>query len=153
MIVLRSLIAVAILPGLVAVVLPWLIVRPVSWPTGIALIGLVPLVLGLTLSAWCVTLFAIRGRGTPAPWDAPRRFVALGPYRLVRNPMYLGMGSVLLGEAVLFSSWPLALYLIVLALIWHAFVVLWEEPSLDRTFGQEYLSYRAAVPRWLPRLP
>jgi protein-S-isoprenylcysteine O-methyltransferase Ste14 len=153
MIVLRSLISIAILPGLVAVVLPWLIVRPVSWPTGVALVGLVPLVLGLGLSAWCVTLFATRGRGTPAPWDAPRRFVALGPYRLVRNPMYLGMGSVVLGEAVLFASWLLALYLIVLLLVWHAFVVLWEEPSLERTFGEEYRSYRGAVPRWLPRFP
>jgi protein-S-isoprenylcysteine O-methyltransferase Ste14 len=153
MIVLRSLISVAILPGLVAVVLPWLIVQPVSWPTGVALVGLVPLVVGLGLSALCVTLFATRGRGTPAPWDAPRRFVALGPYRLVRNPMYLGMGSVVLGEAVLFASWLLAIYLIVLVLVWHAFVVVWEEPTLERTFGEEYRSYRAAVPRWLPRLP
>jgi protein-S-isoprenylcysteine O-methyltransferase Ste14 len=152
-IVLRSLISVAILPGLVAVALPWLIVQPVSWPTGVALIGLVPLVLGLGLSAWCVTLFATKGRGTPAPWDAPRSFVALGPYRLVRNPMYLGVGSVMLGEAVLFASWPLALYLIALVLVWHAFVVLWEEPSLERTFGDEYRNYRAVVPRWVPRLP
>jgi protein-S-isoprenylcysteine O-methyltransferase Ste14 len=152
-IVLRSLISVAILPGLVAVVLPWLIVQPVSWPTGVALVGLVPLVLGLGLSAWCVTLFATQGRGTPAPWDAPRRFVALGPYRLVRNPMYLGVGSVLLGEAMLFASWMLALSLIALLLVWHAFVVLWEEPSLERTFGDEYRSYRAVVPRWLPRVP
>jgi protein-S-isoprenylcysteine O-methyltransferase Ste14 len=153
MIVVRTLISIAILPGLVSVVLPWLIVQPVSWPAGVALIGLVPLVLGLILSGWCVTLFATRGHGTPAPWDAPRRFVALGPYRVVRNPMYLGVGSVLLGEAVLFSSWPLVLYLTVLFVVWHAFVVLWEEPSLDRAFGQEYRSYRAAVPRWLPRLP
>jgi len=153
MIVLRSLISVAILPGLVAVVLPWLIVQPMSWPTGIALVGLVPLALGLGISAWCVRLFATRGRGTPAPWDAPRRFVAIGPYRLVRNPMYLGMASVVLGEAVLFASWPLGLYLIVVVLVWHAFVVLWEEPSLERTFGDEYRAYRASVPRWLPRLP
>jgi len=54
---------------------------------------------------------------------------------------------------VLFASWPLALYLIVLVLVWHAFVVVWEEPSLERTFGEEYRSYRAAIPRWLPRLP
>ena len=152
MIFLRTLISVAILPGLVALFLPWLVVRPESWPTGLALVGLVPLVLGLGLAAWCVMLFATRGRGTPAPWDAPRRFVAIGPYRLMRNPMYLGMGAVVLGEAVLFASWPLALYLIVLVLVWHAFVVLWEEPSLERTFGEEYRTYRAQVPRWLPRL-
>jgi protein-S-isoprenylcysteine O-methyltransferase Ste14 len=153
MIVLRSLISVAILPGLVAVVLPWLIVQPVSWPTGVALVGIVPLVLGLGISAWCVTLFATRGRGTPAPWDAPRRFVAIGPYRLVRNPMYLGVGSIVFGEAILFGSLPLLGYLAVLAVVWHLFVILWEEPSLERTFGDEYRAYRANVPRWLPRMP
>ncbi|HEV8468005.1 MAG TPA: isoprenylcysteine carboxylmethyltransferase family protein [Candidatus Limnocylindria bacterium] len=153
MIVLRSLISVAILPGLVAVVLPWLIVQPVSWPTGVALVGIVPLVLGLGISAWCVTLFATRGRGTPAPWDAPRRFVAIGPYRLVRNPMYLGVGSIVFGEAILFGSLPLLGYLAVLVVVWHLFVILWEEPSLERTFGDEYRAYRANVPRWLPRMP
>jgi protein-S-isoprenylcysteine O-methyltransferase Ste14 len=153
MIVLRSLISVAILPGLVAVVLPWLIVQPVSWPTGVVLVGIVPLVLGLGISAWCVTLFATRGRGTPAPWDAPRRFVAIGPYRLVRNPMYLGVGSIVFGEAILFGSLPLLGYLAVLAVVWHLFVILWEEPSLERTFGDEYRAYRANVPRWLPRMP
>ena len=66
--------------------------------------------------------------------------------------MYLGAGSVLLGEAILFGSLALAAYVAVLALVWHAFVVLWEEPSLERTFGDEYRTYRASVPRWLPRL-
>ena len=153
MIVLRSLLAVVLLPGVAPVVIPWLIA---GWParsvTGAAWLGLVPLAFGLTLFAWCVAIFAARGRGTLAPWDAPRRFVAIGPYRRVRNPMYVGVGSVVLGEAILLSSVALAVYVAVLALVWHAFVVFWEEPSLERTFGDEYRSYRASVPRWLPRL-
>jgi protein-S-isoprenylcysteine O-methyltransferase Ste14 len=67
--------------------------------------------------------------------------------------MYVGVGSFVLGEAILFGSPALAVYLAVLAVAWHAFVVLWEEPSLERTFGDEYRTYRASVPRWLPRVP
>jgi protein-S-isoprenylcysteine O-methyltransferase Ste14 len=151
-IVLRSLISVVVLPGVAAVVIPWLIVGPLARPTGAAWIGLVPFAFGLALFAWCVIVFATRGRGTLAPWDAPRRFVAVGPYRRVRNPMYVGVGSVVLGEAILFGSVALAAYVAVLAVAWHAFVVLWEEPSLERTFGDEYRTYRANVPRWLPRM-
>ena len=99
MIVLRSLISVVVLPGVAAVVVPWLIVGSPARPTGVAWIGLVPLGFGLAIFAWCEIIFASRGRGTLAPWDAPRRFVAVGPYRRERNPMYLGAGSVLLGEA------------------------------------------------------
>jgi protein-S-isoprenylcysteine O-methyltransferase Ste14 len=152
-IVLRSLISVVLLPGVAIVVIPWLVAGPPVWPTGVAWTGLVPLTFGLAIFAWCVIIFAARGRGTLAPWDAPRRFVATGPYRRVRNPMYVGVGSVVLGEAIVFGSMALALYGVVLALVWHAFVVLWEEPSLERTFGDEYRTYRANVPRWLPRLP
>jgi protein-S-isoprenylcysteine O-methyltransferase Ste14 len=151
-IVLRALISVVLLPGVAAVVIPWLIVGPPALPTGVRWIGLVPLAFGLALLAWCVIIFASRGRGTLAPWDAPRRFVAVGPYRRVRNPMYLGVGSVVVGEAILFGSLALAAYAAVLALAWHAFVVLWEEPSLERIFGDEYRMYRSCVPRWLPRL-
>ena len=152
MIVLRSLISVVVLPGLAAVAIPWLIVGVPAWPTGLGWIGLIPLTFGLALFAWCVVVFASRGRGTLAPWDAPRRFVAVGPYRRVRNPMYIGVGSVVIAEAILFGSTALAAYVFILALAWHAFVVLWEEPSLERTFGNEYRTYLASVPRWLPRL-
>jgi protein-S-isoprenylcysteine O-methyltransferase Ste14 len=99
-----------------------------------------------------VVIIAARGRGTLAPWDAPRRFVAVGPYQLVRNPMYLGVGSVVIGEAILFGSMALAVYVAVLAVLWHLFVVLWEEPSLAQTFGDEYRTYCSSVPRWIPRL-
>ncbi len=148
----RSLVSVIVLPGVAALLIPWLIVGPAAQPGG-PWLGLVPLGFGLALFTWCVVEFAARGRGTLAPWDAPRRFVAAGPYRVVRNPMYLGVGSIVVGEAILFGSLPLVGYLAVLAAAWHLFVVLWEEPSLERTFGEEYRAYRASVPRWLPRVP
>ena len=151
MIILRSLVSIAILPGVALVLLPWVIVRGMPLTT-FAWIGALPLAVGLAFSIWCVIEFARRGRGTPAPWDAPRRFVASGPYRFVRNPMYLAGASVVLGEAVAFGSLRLLIYLVALIAVWHAFVVFWEEPSLERTFGDEYRSYRASVPRWLPRL-
>jgi protein-S-isoprenylcysteine O-methyltransferase Ste14 len=141
-------------PGTVAVIVPWLIVRDsrpivgiVSW-LGAAVIGA-----GIALYLWCVWNFATVGRGTPAPWDAPRRFVATGPYRWVRNPMYIAVVTVVLGEAWLFASLPLAIYGLLVAAFFHGFVVLYEEPSLTDTFGDEYLAYRAAVSRWIPRPP
>ena len=151
-IALRSLVSVIVLPGVAALLIPWLIVGPLGRPEGVAWLGLVPLGFGLVLFTWCVIEFGRRGRGTLAPWDAPRRFVAVGPYRLVRNPMYLGVASIVLGEAILLRSPSLLVYLAALAAAWHLFVILWEEPSLERTFGDEYRAYRARVPRWLPRM-
>lgn len=151
MIRVRALVWAIILPGTAAVLLPWLILGQPALPAGAAWIGLVPLALGLALSLWCVVLFAVRGRGTPAPWDPPRRFVAVGPYRLVRNPMYVGAASVIAGEALLFRSWPLAIYLVAIVIVWHLFVIGYEEPTLEREFGDEYRAYRARVPRWVPR--
>jgi len=149
----RSLVSVIVLPGVAALLIPWLIVAPAGPPKGVAWLGLVPLGFGLALFTWCVVEFGTRGRGTLAPWDAPRRFVAVGPYRFVRNPMYLGVGSIVLAEAILFGSASLLVYLAALAVAWHLFVILWEEPSLERTFGDEYRAYRARVRRWLPRMP
>src|SRR2546430_7845793 len=141
-IALRSLVSVIVLPGMAALLIPWLIVSPMRAPSGVAWLGLVPLGFGLALFTWCVVEFAARGRGTLAPWDAPRRFVAAGPYQVVRNPMYLGVGSIVVGEAILFGSLPLVGYLAVLAAAWPLFVVLWEGPSPERTFGDEYRAYR-----------
>lgn len=152
MIVLRSVISLAILPGTVLVLVPWLIVRGTSL-SPLAWVGALPLAFGVAVSASCVVEFARRGRGTPAPWDAPRRFVASGPYRLVRNPMYLAGASIVLGEAIAFASLPLFIYLIVIIVVWHLFVVLYEEPTLARQFGADYAAYRSRVHRWVPRLP
>ncbi len=152
MLVVRSLISIAILPGTVAVFVPWRLLRDAAPRIGLAWVGLVPLVPGLALFAWCVWDFATRGRGTLAPWDAPRSLVATGPYRIVRNPMYVAVASVLAGEAILFGSLAVAVWLVVVVAAFHTFVVLYEEPSLERTFGESYRAYRRQVPRWLPRL-
>jgi protein-S-isoprenylcysteine O-methyltransferase Ste14 len=111
------------------------------------------IVLGTALYLWCLWAFAIVGRGTPGPWDPPRRFVAAGPYRWVRNPMYIAALLVVIGEAWLFRSLPLLVYAGAAAIIFHLFVIGYEEPALGRRFGETYAEYRGTVPRWIPRPP
>ncbi|MGH8641307.1 MAG: methyltransferase family protein, partial [Burkholderiales bacterium] len=98
---------------------------------------------------WCIWDFASFGRGTPAPIDLPRHLVARGFYRYSRNPMYIGVLSVVFGWSLLFQSGPIALYGLVLAAGFHLFVVLYEEPHLRRAFGSSYEQYCARVGRWL----
>jgi len=106
---------------------------------------------GIALYLWCLWHFATTGRGTPGPWDPPRHFVAVGPYRYVRNPMYISAALIIGGEAILFASLPLGAYFVAFALVVHAFVVLYEEPTLHHLFGDEYDTYRRSVNRWMPR--
>jgi protein-S-isoprenylcysteine O-methyltransferase Ste14 len=106
---------------------------------------------GAGLAGWCAHLFNVRGRGTPLPLDPPTQFVSEGPYRVVRNPMAIGLFLVLGGQALLYQSKIVALYLLTVAALVHAFVVLVEEPDLKHRFGEPYLAYRRQVPRWLPR--
>jgi protein-S-isoprenylcysteine O-methyltransferase Ste14 len=114
--------------------------------------AVVVLAAGLGLFAWCVGLFAQVGQGTLAPWDPTRRLVAVGPYRYVRNPMILGVALMLAGQALWWASWPLAAWAALFVLVNHLYFVLSEEPGLERRFGEAYRAYKAAVPRWLPRL-
>ena len=115
--------------------------------------GIVVSAAGAGLALWCILTFVFAGRGTPAPFDPPRRLVVRGPYRYVRNPMYVGAALVLGGAALVYHSIPLLGYAAVFVLATHAFVVGYEEPTLARLFGAEYESYRARVARWLPRRP
>jgi protein-S-isoprenylcysteine O-methyltransferase Ste14 len=112
--------------------------------------ALVPLTLGLAVYARCVWEFASRGRGIPAPLDHPKHLVVTGLYRYVRNPMYVGVLLVLLGEALFFQSVSFLEY----TLIWFAFVnvavLVYEEPNLRRKFGDSYERYRSSVRRWIP---
>jgi protein-S-isoprenylcysteine O-methyltransferase Ste14 len=94
--------------------------------------------------------FALVGRGTPAPIAPTERLVISGLYRHVRNPMYLAVLSIIFGQALLFGSTTLLWYAAVLSLIVHAFVVLYEEPTLRRRYGAEYERYCQAVRRWRP---
>ena len=122
-------------------------------PAWVGLLGIPFMLLGGTLALYCVETFVVRGTGTPAPFDAPRQFVPTGPYRYVRNPMYIGGWVALLG----FGSYLHSLSILLMSLAWlllaHLFVVLYEEPHLEGKFGPTYVNYRTSVPRWIPRLP
>lgn len=139
-------------------ILPWWLHRrlegPFSFEWRLGQWGGIWLILnGLGLAGWCVYLFNTEGQGTPVPLDPPKRFVVKGPYRFVRNPMMLGLLLVLAGEAALYRSRAVLLYLLLAMTVMHLFVCLWEEPDLQRRFGTPYDAYRKTVPRWLPRRP
>ena len=107
---------------------------------------------GAAVALWCILTFASIGRGTPAPFDPPRRLVIQGPYRFVRNPMYIGAGLALAGAALFYGSLPLLGYTGLFFLATHLFVVCYEEPTLRRTFGPEYEAYLRQVRRWWPSI-
>ncbi|HEX2343573.1 MAG TPA: isoprenylcysteine carboxylmethyltransferase family protein [Vicinamibacterales bacterium] len=113
-------------------------------------LGAVMVVLGLSLSIWCVLAFGIVGKGTPAPFDPPRRLVVRGPYRYVRNPMYIGAIVALAGATIFYRSLALAGFTALFALTMHLFVLFYEEPTLTRLFGADYTEYRRQVRRWRP---
>jgi protein-S-isoprenylcysteine O-methyltransferase Ste14 len=114
--------------------------------------GLCALVLGFGLLIWTISLFAKLGRGTLAPWEPTKRLVVSGPYRHVRNPMITGVLFILFGEALLFQSWPIAIWMVLFFMINAIYFPLVEEKDLERRFGEEYVLYRQNVPRWIPRL-
>lgn len=116
-------------------------------------VGASLMVVGGVVVVWCVAWFVTSGRGTPAPFDAPRAFVAGGPYRWVRNPMYLGALGVLAGFGLWHRSLPMVLLTIPAGVVAHLFVILYEEPVLRRRFGELYRAYVASVNRWLPTRP
>ena len=115
-------------------------------------IGLLSLIFGIILAIWTARLQLTIGEGTPAPWDPPKKLVIRGPYRYVRNPMITGVFLILLAESLLFQSWPVALWMIVFIAANLIYLPLVEEKDLEKRFGQEYLQYKEAVPRWIPKL-
>jgi protein-S-isoprenylcysteine O-methyltransferase Ste14 len=114
--------------------------------------GMVIGAIGAGIALWCISTFASVGKGTPAPFDPPRRLVIRGPYRFVRNPMYIGAGLTLAGAALFYASWSLLGYAGLFLLATHFFVLGYEEPTLRRTFGQDYAAYCRQVRRWWPRV-
>lgn len=150
---LRALAAFLVCPAMVAGAIPLLIER--RWPEWGAFAGAGAglLLVGLILLLWCVRDFLVAGRGTLAPWDPPKRLVVVGLYRLVRNPMYVAVLTIVLGWGAVFRSPLVALYGGSLAVIFHWRVVLQEEPGLRGQFGDEWKKYAHRVPRWWPRWP
>jgi len=114
-------------------------------------VGGVAVFVGAALALWCIAAFAFLGRGTPAPFDPPRHLVVRGPYRYLRNPMYLGATLALAGASLFYEATALAAYAVGFVLLMHLFVVLYEEPALAATFGREYQEYCRRVSRWWPR--
>jgi protein-S-isoprenylcysteine O-methyltransferase Ste14 len=144
-------------PGTVAGYLPWRLAHGPFAPAAHharlwQYIGLVPLFFGVALYLWCAWDFAVTGLGTPAPIDAPRVLVVKGPYRFVRNPMYVAVLNAIGGQALLFASASVLRYLLFVWIGFYLFVVLYEEPTLRRQFGPQYDEYRRRVPRWMPGL-
>jgi protein-S-isoprenylcysteine O-methyltransferase Ste14 len=114
--------------------------------------GSVLIALGLVPLLESFLRFALEGLGTPAPIAPPQQLVVGGFYRHVRNPMYVGVVAVIVGQALLFSDPRLLLYAAIVWLSFHLFVLVYEEPTLGEKFGARYDDFRANVPRWLPRL-
>jgi protein-S-isoprenylcysteine O-methyltransferase Ste14 len=158
MLVLRSIFFALLLPGTVTVVGPYFIVHENHTATSghwafWQWLGLLPIGIGVGILVWCIVDFTTVGRGTLAPVDPPKRLVVRGLYRCVRNPMYVGVITTILGEALLSRSLPLLRYAFIVFVAVHCFVLLYEERALRRKFGESYEAYCRRVPRWWPRLP
>ena len=150
----KNLLFTVLVPGTVAVYVPLLTVGSRSPASGtLFVIGLALLVVGAAIYAWCVWDFATFGRGTPAPIDAPKKLVVRGLYRYTRNPMYVGVLTVILGWAALFGTLRLLLYAAVVGTCFHLVILLYEERHLRAEFGGQYEAYCEQVSRWLPRPP
>lgn len=141
-------------PGTVIVYIPSRIVGGFHWPPdgwltwlGVAVVGI-----GAAIYFRCAWEFAVRGLGTPAPIAPTKFLVTTALHRYIRNPMYVGVGMVVLGEAALYRSLHVLGYAAFFCVVVHLFVVFYEEPTLRRQFGESYEQYRHDVPRWIPRL-
>jgi protein-S-isoprenylcysteine O-methyltransferase Ste14 len=152
-----SVIFLFVAPGIVAGAIPWALSQyqfgppllgfePVRW-AGIGLLAL-----GAALLAETFSRFALQGLGTPAPIAPTKTLVVTGSYRFVRNPMYVAVVSLILGQGLLFGSWVVLGYGAIVWLTVHAFVLSYEEPTLRRDYADQYERYCANVRRWIPRL-
>jgi protein-S-isoprenylcysteine O-methyltransferase Ste14 len=154
MVLLKTIIFTFVVPGTVTVVLPyWLLATPSTQPMHVGFFryfGILAILVGVAIYLWCAWDFTFAGKGTPAPIDPPKELVVRGLYRYTRNPMYVGILSILLGEAFLFSSQRLFVYAAIVFSLFFVFVTLYEEPHLKKKFGEPYRRYCNNVPRWLP---
>jgi protein-S-isoprenylcysteine O-methyltransferase Ste14 len=143
-------------PGTVAGVVPWWISRwifhgPFLSSATLRILGILLIIAGIAVLLECFGRFALQGIGTPAPVFPTEHLVVRGSYRYVRNPMYVAVLAVVLGQALLFANIWLAEYALLCWVVAHLFVVAYEEPVLRKSFATEYEAFCAHVPRWLPR--
>lgn len=151
----RTIVYGTLFVGLLLVYLPsrilaWSgIARPtvLEWPQ---IAGIAVATIGALIALACVWAFISIGKGTPAPFDPPRRLVVRGPYRFLRNPMYVGAGTAVTGAALYYESIQLIAFVVLFLTVARFFVVLYEEPTLKRMFGSEYEAYCQHVHRWWP---
>ena len=150
---LKSLLFLLVAPGIVAGYIPLaLLRRGAQIETGVPAWLALPLWgIGTILLLWSFWNFLIQGRGTPAPIDPPKELVAVGFYRYTRNPMYVGVLSVIAGHFLWFGFWNLLIYVVVIFFTFNTFIAYYEEPTLKKKFGASYENYLKRVPRWIPR--
>jgi protein-S-isoprenylcysteine O-methyltransferase Ste14 len=155
--ILGSAIFFVVAPFTLAGLIPWSMTRGEFLPPFFGLevtrvIGVILILAGVPGLVDSFARFALQGLGTPAPIAPTRNLVVTGLYRYVRNPIYVAVVAIVLGQAVLLGDWRLIVWGALLWLGFHLFVVAYEEPTLEQTFGGEYEAFRANVPRWIPRM-
>ena len=149
-----SLVFLVVAPGIVAGLVPWLLTgwdARDRWPWPLRVAGGVLVCAGIAALLEAFVRFVVEGLGTPAPVAPTEHLVVVGLYRFVRNPMYLAVGTIVVGQALLLGRVVLLAYAAVFAAAVVAFVRCYEEPTLTRRYGAEYEAYRRAVPGWWPR--
>src|SRR6266568_7794429 len=155
MLLLRSIFFTILQPGTVTILIPYWLVSSrgvgVSRSQALRYSGLPLILIGAAGLLWCIWNFFSAGRGTISPIDPPKHLVVRGLYKYVRNPMYVAVVTILLGEAILFMSWPVLIEAGIFFLLATLFAVLYEEPTLRRKFGDSYERYTQTVGRWIPR--
>jgi protein-S-isoprenylcysteine O-methyltransferase Ste14 len=141
-------------PGVVAGLIPWWITgwEMRSAPTLARVVGVVLISAGMAALVYSFVRFVVEGIGTPAPVAPTERLVVGGLYRYVRNPMYVAVLAIIIGQALLFGQWSLIWYALVAGGAMAAFARFYEEPNLARQFGSQYDLYRDNVPGWWPRV-
>jgi len=151
---LKSILFFILAPGTVAGFVPLVLLRTGSQAqTGFLAYLAFPLwFIGIGMLVWCFWDFVQKGKGTPAPIEPPKELVVSGLYNHVRNPMYVGIASILIGHFLWFGFWNLLIYTAVVVTAFHLFVTLYEEPNLRQRFGAAYEAYCQRVPRWIPRI-
>ena len=156
MLALKTLLFTVVAPGTVAIFIPRLLLASGGAVQAVdigvlRLLGLTPIAIGAAFYVRCAWDVVVAGRGTPAPIEPPKALVVRGLYRAVRNPMYVGVILIICGETIFFESGSMLAYTLLIFLIFHTFVIAYEEPTLRRMFGSSYEQYCMTVPRWVSR--